>query len=448
MKKNSLRTFFIKLFFSAKMAWHGVAAKPLRTFLTVFGIAIGVASVISLMGIGEGARLEVLKQFESLGSNVIVIKAQDPSVEFSPEEALELKERVSGLKYATPIVRTKAIMRWRRARGEVQILGAGSEYYKVRDYKVVTGHFFTEWHVKERAKVAVLGYNIGKSLLNGRSPVGATFTLNNETYRVVGVLSKKGNNQEGLDDIIIIPYTTALKIAGKRTVDEIWVKADSAKSADLAIAQLGRIYRRKLGLDLKAPKVNPENQNKEGQGEKGKVQNSQNPENPAPIPQNPEGGKSPQNTDFIAGKDLVTITNMNNLIEEADKANRVMTLLLAGIASVSLLVGGLGIMNIMLVAVSERTSEIGLKRALGAKKSDLLLQFILESVILSLLGAIAGILAGIWGVKIFTSYGLYAVVSMNALKVSTFVALGCGLLFGVYPAYLASSVPPVEALRR
>jgi len=433
MKKNGLRAFFIKLFFSAKMAWHGVAAKPLRTFLTVLGIAIGVASVISLMGIGEGARLEVLKQFESLGSNVIVIKAQDPKVEFSPDEAFELKERVSGIKYATPIIKTKAIMRWRRARGEVDILGAGSEYYKVRDYKVITGHFFTEWHVKERAKVAVLGYNIGKSLLNGRSPVGTTFTLNNETYRVVGVLSKKGNSQEGLDDLIIIPYTTALKIAGKRTVDEIWIKADSAKSADLAIAQLGRIYRRKLGIDLKAPKVNPENQN--------------NTENQAPSPEKPDNNKN-TTSDIIAGKELITITNMNNLIEEADKANRVMTLLLAGIASVSLLVGGLGIMNIMLVAVSERISEIGLKRALGAKKSDLLLQFILESVILSLLGAVAGILAGIWGVKIFTTYGLYAVVSINALKVSTFVALGCGLLFGVYPAYLASSVPPVEALRR
>ncbi|MGB9812626.1 MAG: ABC transporter permease [Thermovenabulum sp.] len=447
MKKNGLRAFFIKLFFSAKMAWHGVAAKPLRTFLTVLGIAIGVASVISLMGIGEGARLEVLKQFESLGSNVIVIKAQDPKVEFSPDEAFELKERVSGIKYATPIIKTKAIMRWRRARGEVDILGAGSEYYKVRDYKVITGHFFTEWHVKERAKVAVLGYNLGKSLLNGRSPVGATFTLNNETYRVVGVLSKKGNSQEGLDDLIIIPYTTALKIAEKRTVDEIWIKADSAKSADLAIAQLGRIYRRKLGIDLKAPKINPENQNKEWQGEKGKLPNPESAENPTTPTEKPENNKN-TTSDIIAGKELITITNMNNLIEEADKANRVMTLLLAGIASVSLLVGGLGIMNIMLVAVSERISEIGLKRALGAKKSDLLLQFILESVILSLLGAVAGILAGIWGVKIFTTYGLYAVVSINALKVSTFVALGCGLIFGVYPAYLASSVPPVEALRR
>lgn len=444
--KNDLRRFLVKLGFSLKMAWHGVAAKPLRSFLTVLGIAIGVASVISLMGIGEGARLEVLKQFESLGSNVIVIKAQDPSVNFKPEEAQELKERVKGLIYATPIVRTEAVMRWRRARGEVQILGVSSEYYKVRDYKVITGHFFTEWHVKERAKVAVLGYNLGKSLLNGRSPVGATFTLNNETYRVVGVLSKKGNAQEGLDDMIIIPYTTALKIAGKRSVDEIWVKADSAKSADLAIAQMGRIYRRKLGLDLKAPKINPGN---EKEGAERKPVEGKTPVNPAPVPapQPPEGGKS-SNESIIAGKDLVTITNMNTLIEEADKANRVMTLLLAGIASVSLLVGGLGIMNIMLVAVSERTSEIGLKRALGAKKSDLLLQFILESIILSLFGALGGIIAGIWGVKAFTAYGLYSIVSLSALKVSTFVALGCGLVFGVYPAYLASSVPPVEALRR
>jgi putative ABC transport system permease protein len=149
-----------------------------------------------------------------------------------------------------------------------------------------------------------------------------------------------------------------------------------------------------------------------------------------------------------AGEDLITITSLNQMVEEADNANRIMTLLLGGIAAVSLLVGGLGIMNIMLVAVTERTEEIGVRRALGAKREDLLLQFLMEALYLSLIGSVAGVAAGVWGVNIFRSYGFETVVSFQAIKIATLVAVVSGLLFGVYPAVSASSVPPVEALRR
>lgn len=434
---KSWLSFWVRFFFAAQMAWQGVTINPLRSGLTVLGVAIGVASVVSLMGIGEGARLAVIKQFESLGSNVIVIKAHDASAEFAPEEAEELVERVSGLKYASPVVNTNAVMRWRRARGQVEIIGVSADFPELRDHKLIAGRFFTKWHVEQRSPVAVLGYNIGAGLLGGRSPVGQTLTLNGQTYRIVGVLEKKGSGQaENIDDKIVIPYTTALKIAGKRTVDELWVKAESAKAADLAIAQLGRIYRRKLGLDVTAPKVGT------GGGQQAPGVGAAYPEEPQPSPQ-PEEQPS-----LDLGKDIITITNLNTLVEEADKANRVMTLLLGGIAAVSLLVGGLGIMNIMLVAVTERTGEIGVRRALGAKKFDLLLQFLLEAFYLSGIGAAAGTAFGIWGVDIFNRYGFNAVISADAIKVAVFVALSCGLLFGVYPAWTASSVPPVEALRR
>ncbi|TYP52507.1 putative ABC transport system permease protein [Thermosediminibacter litoriperuensis] len=436
----------MRFIFGAQMAWHGVAVNPLRSGLTMLGVAIGVASVISLMGIGEGARLAVVRQFESLGSNVIVIKAHDAKAEFQPEEARELVERVSGLRYASPVTRTNAVMKWRRARGQVDILGVSSDFPQLRDHKLVSGRFFTPWHVEQRSPVAVLGYNIGAGLLGGRSPVGQTVTLNGQTFRIVGVLEKKGEGQgEGIDDKIIIPYTTAMKIAGKRTVDEIWVKAESAKAADLAIAQLGRIYRRKLGLDNKAP-VPTGGEQKQGEtpGEGPGTGKPVEPK-PAPAPETPGKDSTPG---LELGKDIITITNLNTLVEEADKANRVMTLLLGGIAAVSLLVGGLGIMNIMLVAVTERTGEIGVRRALGAKRSDLLMQFLLEALYLSGMGAAAGTAAGLWGVGIFNRYGLTAVVSLEAVKVAVLVALGCGLLFGVYPAWTAASVPPVEALRR
>jgi putative ABC transport system permease protein len=174
------------------MAGHGVLANPLRSALTILGVAIGVASIVSLMGIGEGARQAVVKQFKSLGANVIVIKALDPSVEFDPEQAEGLTERVEGLQLATPVVYTEGPMRWRRARGTADLLGVNNHFPEIRDHELVAGHFFTKWHVEQRSPVAVLGYNIAAGLLGGRSPVGQTFTLSGYTFRIIGVLAPKG----------------------------------------------------------------------------------------------------------------------------------------------------------------------------------------------------------------------------------------------------------------
>jgi putative ABC transport system permease protein len=425
------------------MAWHGVLANPLRSALTILGVAIGVASVVSLMCIGEGARQAVVRQFKSLGSNVIVVKAMEESVEFEPGLSEDLVERVEGLEMATPVVHGKALMRWRRSRGNAELIGVNSRFPEIRDHAVISGHFFTKWHVEQRSPVAVLGYELAAGLLGGRSPVGRTFTLDGSTFRIVGVLEPKGKgNAEGIDYKILIPYTTAQKIVEKRTVEEIWGKAGSPREADLAVVQMGRIFRRKLGMDQKAPTpVVPGNNEGEAGGAPAKPMPAmeKSPDMPAPDKNEIPG---------LGGKDLITITNLNQLVEEADKANRVMTLLLGGIAAVSLLVGGLGIMNIMLVAVSERTKEIGVRRALGAKQGDLLVQFMLEAIYLSGIGAIAGVAAGIWGVNFFARYGFETAISFQSIQVSTMVAFGAGLLFGVYPAISASSVPPVEALRR
>ncbi len=435
-------SLWIRFRFSAEMAGRAIMAKPLRSLLTTLGVAIGVTSVISLMGIGEGARLAVVRQFTSLGSNVVVVRAHDPSVEFEPEEAHDLVERVAGLKLATPVVQTKAPVRWRRARGTAEILGVNEEFPQVRDHPLVAGHFFTRWHVEQRLPVAVLGFNVGSALLAGRSPVGQTLTLQGSTYLILGVLAPKGAGQgEGIDDKILIPYTTAQGIAEKKTVEEIWAKAGSPAEAELAVVQLGRIFRRKLGLDQAAPTPVPPAAQKAEAGPPGGVPGKPLP--PTEKPASPGGTGLPS-----GGEDLITITSLNQLVKEADRANRVMTLLLGAIAAVSLLVGGLGIMNIMLVAVTERTGEIGVRRALGAKRGDLLAQFLLEALYLSGIGSIAGIAAGVWGVRAFARYGFETAVSLQAVEIATGIALGAGLLFGVYPAISASSVPPMEALRR
>jgi len=430
----------VRLWFSAQMAGHGILANPLRSALTILGVSIGVASVVSLMGIGEGARLAVMQQFQSLGSNVIVIKALDPSVEFKPEEAAELVGRVDGLEMATPVVNAKTVMRWRRARGNAEIVGVNHEFSEIRDHPLVSGHFFTALHVQQRSPVAVLGYNIGRYLLGGRDPVGQTITLDGMTFRITGVLEPKGAGKgEGIDDKIVIPYTTAQKIAEKRTVPEIWAKAGSAQEADLAVVQLGRIFRRKMGLDTSAPTiVVPSPGSESGEAASPDMIKQAASEQPG----------EPQPPVLTQGQDAISITSLNQLVQEADKANRVMTLLLGGIAAVSLLVGGLGIMNIMLVAVTERTGEIGVRRALGAKQGDLISQFLMEALYLSGIGAIAGVAGGIWGLNIFARYGFETAISFQAIKTACIVALGSGLLFGVYPAVSASLVPPVEALRR
>lgn len=447
---QKLRQASIRAWFGGQMAWHGVLANPLRSALTILGVAIGVTSVISLMAIGEGARQTVVEQFKSLGANVIVVRAEDPKAEFDPDEAENLLERVDVLTHATPVIQAQTVMRWRRARGVADIVGVNEQFPMVRDHPLASGSFFTSLHVKQRSAVAVLGYNVGAGLLQGRSPIGHTMTLDGRTFRIIGVLTAKGAGKaDDIDDKVLIPYTAAEQITKKHKVQELWLKAGSPEEADLAIAQLGRIFRRKLGLDPGAPTQAPAPDGGaplEGvPAIKARAVMAERAAGAGPEPSGPNsGGKNPG----LGGRDLISITNLNQMVDEADKANRVMTLLLGGIAAVSLLVGGLGIMNIMLVAVTERTVEIGVRRALGATRGDLLLQFLLEALYLSGAGALAGIAAGLWGTSLFAEYGLHPVISLQALWTASLVAIGSGLVFGVYPAYSASSVPPMEALRR
>jgi putative ABC transport system permease protein len=236
-----------------------------------------------------------------------------------------------------------------------------------------------------------------------------------------------------------------MKIAKTKDILEIWAKSNSAEDAELAMVQLGRIYKRKVGLGSNIKPSTGEGEQPPGEG--GGMDMPIEEPMPEPVPEEPEEPGEKENV-FEKGEEPLTITSLNNLVKEADQANRIMTVLLGGIAAVSLLVGGIGIMNIMLVAVTERTSEIGVRRALGAKKEDLLIQFLLEAVYVSIIGCVAGIVLGAWAISIVAKYGLSAVVSLDSIRIAVFVALTSGLLFGVYPAINASNLPPVEALKR
>jgi putative ABC transport system permease protein len=328
----------------------------------------------------------------------------------------------------------------------MNIVGVNESYPQIKDHPVISGNFFSSLHVKQRSPVVVLGYNVAKSLLNGRSPVGYTMKIDGINYRIIGVLGEKGEGKgDGIDDKIVIPYTSAMKIAKTKDILEIWAKSNSAEDAELAMVQLGRIYKRKVGLGSNIKPSTGEGEQPPGEG--GGMDMPIEEPMPEPVPEEPEEPGEKENV-FEKGEEPLTITSLNNLVKEADQANRIMTVLLGGIAAVSLLVGGIGIMNIMLVAVTERTSEIGVRRALGAKKEDLLIQFLLEAVYVSIIGCVAGIVLGAWAISIVAKYGLSAVVSLDSIRIAVFVALTSGLLFGVYPAINASNLPPVEALKR
>ena len=449
--RGNISNLLVRMKFSAMMALDGITSNLLRTFLTVLGISIGVAAVISLMGIGEGARRSIVAQFESLGENVIVIKSNAENVMFDVEEAELLPDRITGIEYATPVIYTEETpIRWRRDESEMNIVGVNENYPQIKDHPVVSGNFFTSLHVKQRSPVVVLGFNVANSLLNGRSPVGHSMKIDGINYRIVGVLGEKGEGKgDGIDDKIVIPYTSAMKIAKTRDVLEIWAKSNSAEDAELAMVQLGRIYKRKVGLGSNIKPDNGQGEEPPGDGGDMPVEETMpaEPMPEEPMPEEPGMPGEKENV-FEKGEEPLTITSLNNLVKEADQANRIMTVLLGGIAAVSLLVGGIGIMNIMLVAVTERTSEIGVRRALGAKKEDLLIQFLLEAVYVSIIGCVAGILLGAWAVSVVSRYGLSAIVSFDSIRIAVFVALTSGLLFGVYPAINASNLPPVEALKR
>lgn len=470
-RKKGLAGFGVRLWFGMQMAFHGIITNPLRSLLTLLGVAIGVASVVSLMSIGEGARISVMEQFLSLGSNVIVVESHNPQYDFDPQRAEEFVTRVSGLQMATPVMEGSVSIKWRRIRATVPVLGVNHDFPAIRDQKLIAGGFFSLLHEEQRSPVVVLGYNVAQDLSLGRNPAGQTLSINGLDYTIMGVLAAKGKDKgEGIDDKIVIPYSTAAKVLKKQKVKQIICKADSLANVDLAVIQLGRIFHQELNfsgnpssggsggadavIDREKPMPGGDAPVIYDEGmvsNEGMVSYEEDmimPDEPiADFPEEPGLGR-PDNDGALRQDEPVTVTSLNQMVNEADQANRVMTLLLGAIAAVSLLVGGLGIMNIMLVAVAERIGEIGVRRALGARQNDLVMQFILEALYLSAFGAFLGIVLGLLALGLFNSYGMTAVVSFTAIRVAVLVSLGCGLIFGVYPALSASSVPPVEALRR
>lgn len=390
-----------------------LSANKVRTFLSVLGVLIGVASVVTMLAIGKGAQKTLEAQLSSLGANILMLRSGVPRIggatseagsvaSIYPEDGKAIKERFPDIAEIAPNVNGRGQAAFKNKNWNTQIMGVTPEYSFLRSYIPVEGRFFTNEENGKRARVAVIGATIQRELFGGKNPIGETIKINKNSFTVIGLLPEKGaSGWRDQDDLILIPLQTGMKrIFGRTTVDSI----------DIQVSEKG---------DMKVLE--------------GQIIEFMNNRHRVPL---------------AAREDAFKIHNMADIQQAISESNKTMTLLLTVIAAVSLLVGGIGIMNIMLVSVTERTKEIGLRKAIGATRKDILFQFLMESVVVGVVGGIMGIITGIGLALVLNAFaGWPTSVSLPSIFISFVFSLVIGLVFGVYPARSASKLHPIEALR-
>lgn len=399
-----------------KMALDSFRLNKLRTFLTALGIMIGVAAVVALMALGEGTKASIEKQFTSLGSNLLIVNSgsrpRGPGlVRFGPARStLTNKDYESLLKglesnsiiAVVPESSRNVQVKYLSVNANVNLIGTSPDYIVIRDWGVQEGSFFTEKEYTGKKRVAVLGSSIAETLFGNDEVIGKKIKINGISFQVIGVMKPQG--QAGgfmnMDEMILIPLSTyQRKIEGGDRIRTIYVSVRDISLMDKVQAQIEDIIRRNHKIT------------------------------------------NPDNDDF-------NVQNQLAFINAVSTATQTMTMFLAGIAAISLLVGGIGIMNIMLVNVTERIREIGIRKAIGAKARDILLQFLMESMLVSIAGGLVGIILGIGlGEVIRRSANISMLVTPTPILLSFSVSAIVGIFFGYYPAKRAASLNPIEALR-
>jgi putative ABC transport system permease protein len=399
-----------------KISFRALWVNKMRSSLTMLGIIIGVGAVIAMVAVGTGASRKISEQISSIGSNLLIIlpgsttaggvrmgAGSQPTLSLADAEAI-FKE-CSAVSDVGPVLGGVAQIVYGHMNWSTGVTGTTPGMLEVRDWSLSSGRPFTEQDVKSATKVALLGQTVVDNLFGDQNPVGQTIRIKNVPFTVIGVLSPKGQSPQGQDqdDTIYVPVTTAQKkLFGTQfpgMVRIIMIKAKSTEDLAPAETQITELLRQRHHIGPK------------------------------------------QDNDF-------TVRNLTQIMQAAEQSTRVMTLLLGAIASVSLLVGGIGIMNIMLVSVTERTREIGIRMAIGAKTWDIRLQFIIEALTLSLIGGVLGIIIGVSTAVILSSVsGWPTVVSVLSILLAFSFSGFIGIFFGFYPAYKASLLNPIDALR-
>ena len=396
-------------------AWQAMGANRLRTGLTMLGMVIGVGAVVLMMAIGQGAQYAVAQTISSMGSNIFVVlsgftatggvrhgSGSAPTLNVSDAEAIADLE---GVDTVTPVHWGSVQMVHGANNWNAWVHGTTPAYLDARSWPLSDGAVFTDSDVRAATRVALIGRTIAENLFGGENPVGKTFRIGQAPFVVLGVMAPKGQNLDGRDqdDLVVMPYTTAQRkvfgTAFQGSVRQILVKASSAEAMPALEKSIESLLRQRHRLRESA------------------------------------------DNDF-------TLRNLTAVADTAAETTRVMSMLLGAIASVSLLVGGIGIMNIMLVSVTERTREIGIRMAVGAKGWHILIQFLAESVVLASLGGLAGIGLGVVAAKLVARFAHWPVlVPPGAVVVAFLFAAAVGVFFGFWPARKASLLDPIEALR-
>lgn len=394
-----------------RIALRALMRNKLRTALTMLGIIIGVGAVIAMLSIGNGARLSMEERLSSMGTNAVHIwpgfrrgrsrGASGSGLKMTVED-WQAVDALPEVALSCPIVQTSAQMVYGSANWTCQIMGTTPSYIELRNWSLQEGRMFTDSEINAATNVCVLGTEVRRELFGSADPINETIRIKNLPFRVIGLLEEKGSSGFGSrDNMAIIPYTTMMrKVGGQESLSYMSVQAygpnDVKALEEIVVGFLNDRYR----------------------------------------------VADPENGGFGA-------FNMAELSAQLGESTRIFTLLLGGIASVSLLVGGIGVMNIMLVSVTERVREIGIRMAIGARGRDILGQFLMEAVVLSLCGGIMGIALGLGVSHIIASMaGWPSVVSQDSIVLAFCTSVGIGVFFGFYPALSASRMDPIEALRR
>jgi macrolide transport system ATP-binding/permease protein len=390
-----------------------LAGNKVRSILSMLGILIGVAAVVVMLALGAGATKAIEDQLSSLGSNLLILSAGNIRVSgvmresgvrirINTDDVKAIKEEIDGVRGVSPSVSGRAQITWGNKNWNTQVLGVTSAFAKVRASEPVYGRFFADSENQSRQLVAIVGVTIVREIFGGKSPIGEMIKVNKVNFRVIGVLPEKGaSGPQDQDDRFVVPVNTAMyRLFGRDYLDSVDIEVKSMNEMDSVQNSV---------LDL------------------------MNRRHRVPV---------------SSQDDAFRIFNMSDIQQALNSSSRTMSLLLASIAAISLIVGGIGIMNIMLVSVTERTKEIGLRKAIGARRRDILMQFLTESIVVSISGGVLGILLG-FGFSLLLSHliGWSTSVSLASVVVSfTFSAL-IGIVFGVYPAQKAAKLHPIDALR-
>ncbi len=396
-----------------KGAYQALMAQKRRSLLATLGVVVGVASLVLMIAVGEGAKRKVLKEFESMGRNLLLISAgkvtirggrliqHEAATTLTLRDARSLKEQVPGIVRLAPVYDRAEIVKSEKATARTRIVGTTPDYTHVKNFYPTEGRFFKKEEVTGRLRVAVLGFGVAKRLFGKKNPVGETVRIRRVPFQVIGVMESKGVDASGedQDDQILIPITTATtRVFHVTYINSVVVEASSEEAIPQVTARCRHLLRALHSL-----------------GKRG---------------------------------DDFTITSMEEIMREKEKTATIFAILVASVASVSLLVGIVGVLAVMLLSVGERTREIGIRRAVGARRRDITLQFLLETVVLSAMGGAIGVAMGMVLSLVATLIGRWElVIPVKGAILGMLASLTAGVAAGIYPAYRAAKIHPIEALR-